>query len=263
MRLQTAFLAALSSAFLASAANAADLNLVTGNVRTVCSPLANPPFEFVEDGSPAGFDMEVADALAKSLGLEGKEVIDIPFEALKSGAALNARQCDVGINQVTPTPERRQNIGFSMDYLNDPEATGTLAGKGVKTFDDLAGKVLGVTSGSVEEVAFGKKLPEGATVKTYEDLLSLQKSVLTGQTDVIFYTYTGLAYKKDPNLEIGPDVLDIPNTYAVAVKKEGSEALLAAVDGALKTMIADGTIEKIAAKWFGSLPAEFAPQVAK
>jgi polar amino acid transport system substrate-binding protein len=70
-----------------------------------------PPFEMVApDGNPAGISVEMAQALAKSLGRE-VQIQNIPFDGLIP--ALKTGKIDLIISSMTETPERAQSIDFS------------------------------------------------------------------------------------------------------------------------------------------------------
>lgn len=53
---------------------------------TMATNATFPPYEYVDEGSAfggfAGIDVEVADAIAKKLGYEGVEVVDMEFDAI-------------------------------------------------------------------------------------------------------------------------------------------------------------------------------------
>src|SRR5215207_2701824 len=64
-----------------------------GKIKT-CTSLPYPPFQFDEGGKVVGFDVDMVDLIAKKLGVE-QEIVDVQFDVIKSGAALNAGQCDI------------------------------------------------------------------------------------------------------------------------------------------------------------------------
>lgn len=70
-----------------------------------------PPFNYQdESGKLTGFEVELAQALAKELGVEAQ------FQPTKWDgilAALESRRLDVVINQVTISDERRKKYDFS------------------------------------------------------------------------------------------------------------------------------------------------------
>jgi polar amino acid transport system substrate-binding protein len=78
--------------------------------------LAYPPFEMTDQaGKPSGVSVDLAMALAKSLGRE-VEIENIPFDGLIP--ALQTHKIDLIISSMTATPERARAIAFSDPYLN-------------------------------------------------------------------------------------------------------------------------------------------------
>ena len=74
------------------------LQTVSSGTLTVCSDVPYPPFEDFDETSESGFkgfDIDIVQAIADGLELE-LAVKDSAFDALQSGQALNAGQCDIG-----------------------------------------------------------------------------------------------------------------------------------------------------------------------
>jgi polar amino acid transport system substrate-binding protein len=90
--------------------------LVQDGALTTCTHLPYPPFQFERDGEVVGFDIELMDLVAEELGVE-QEVVDTPFETIKTGADLNAGKCDVAAAGMTITEERKAGLDFSVPVL--------------------------------------------------------------------------------------------------------------------------------------------------
>ena len=76
------------------------VELVSAGTLTTCTHLPYEPFQFQEGDEVVGFDVDVVDAVAEDLGVE-QEVINVPFETIQSGEALNSRQCDLAAAGMT------------------------------------------------------------------------------------------------------------------------------------------------------------------
>ena len=73
-----------------------------------------PPFEYLENGKPTGFDIDFANALAKEMGYKnGAKILDMKFEALVG--SVKAGQADVAIAGLTIDPEK--DASFSNPYF--------------------------------------------------------------------------------------------------------------------------------------------------
>ena len=63
-----------------------------------------PPYEYVEGNEYAGIDVEVAQAIAKELGMELK-VEDVEFGSIVSG--VQSGKFDIGMAGITVTEDRK------------------------------------------------------------------------------------------------------------------------------------------------------------
>ena len=98
----------------ATTETAGDLTTVTAGKLTMSTNAQFPPYEMVaDDGSFEGIDIEVADAIAKKLGLE-LQVDDMDFDAALL-AAQNGKS-DMVMAGVTVTDERLKVMDFSDTY---------------------------------------------------------------------------------------------------------------------------------------------------
>src|SRR5262249_47510703 len=96
-----------------------------------------------------GFDVDMVDLAAKKLGVS-QTILDVKFDVIKSGAALNANQCDVAAAGMTITDERKQNLDFTTPYFDEVIALFVKKGSGIKSLDDVKSKnlTLGVQTGT-------------------------------------------------------------------------------------------------------------------
>jgi polar amino acid transport system substrate-binding protein len=87
-----------------------------GNELVVGMDLSYPPFETIDPaGKPTGVSVEIAEALAQSLG-KTLRVENIPFTGLIP--SLQTRKIDCIISSMTDTPERRDSVDFSNPYIS-------------------------------------------------------------------------------------------------------------------------------------------------
>ena len=77
------------------------------------------PFEFRDEQNEiTGFDIEVAKAIARDLGM-GFEVTDMNFDSLIN--ALSSDMADIVIAGMTVTEERQQNVDFTDSYYTSTQ----------------------------------------------------------------------------------------------------------------------------------------------
>ena len=120
----------------ATTETAGDLTTVTAGKLTMSTNAQFPPYEMVaDDGSFEGIDIEVADAIAKKLGYEGVEVVDMEFDAIISDVATGKSM--IGMAGLTANNERMQNIYFSFPYATGIQAVIVKEDSPITSVDDL------------------------------------------------------------------------------------------------------------------------------
>ena len=233
--------------------------LIKSGVLTTCTHLPYAPFQSKDpSGKVVGFDVALIDLVATKLGVR-QEIVDTPFEGIKSGADLNSGKCDVAAAGMTITDERKKVLDFSDPYFDATQALATPVGKEAKTLEELAGKRLGVQGGTTGEEYINAQVKEKGLkieVVSYRDLAALQQALATNQVVAavndlpVWNEYI----KANPGKVTVAAGFDTGEKYGFAVKK-GNAALLKAVNEAISAARTDGTYDKIYAQWIGEKPA--------
>lgn len=105
-----------------------------------------PPMGFRDDsGNIVGFDIDLATEVAKRIGAE---LVVQPIDWSVKEQELSTKKIDVIWNGYTINDERRAQVLFSEPYMNNNQVAVVNGAKGYKTLADLAGKKVGVQSGS-------------------------------------------------------------------------------------------------------------------
>jgi len=115
--------------------------------------------------------------------------------------------------------------------------------------DDAAHARIGVMTGSTGEALTHERYPE-ADVKSFDDIMDAVGAIKAGQLDAIITTFPAALQvsKRNPDLTVLPQRLDHEDT-AVAIRRDDTE-LLAAVDGIIARLEADGTLASMRRRWF-------------
>ena len=97
--------------------------LVDASSLTVCTHLAYRPFQFLDTDNTTiiGFDVDLADVIAKKLGVTQK-IVDIDFGQITSGAVFESKKCDLGAAAITITDERNAAAPFTDPYFDATQA---------------------------------------------------------------------------------------------------------------------------------------------
>jgi polar amino acid transport system substrate-binding protein len=234
-----------------------NVELINSGQITTCTHLPYRPFQYEEGGKLVGFDVDLIDLVAKKLGVK-QEIIDTPFEGIQSGEDLNARKCDIAAAAMTITDERKQKIDFSDPYFDANQALLVTKGSGIKSFDDLKGKTLGVQSGTTGKMyAEENAEPKGVKLKDYEDLALEVNSVKTGQIPAAINDIPVLLdfVKQNPETEVTAQ-FQTGEKYGFGMKKGTSTDLAKVVNDTLREAKQDGTYDRIYEKWFGTKPGQ-------
>ena len=209
-----------------------------------------PPFTFHDEANAlVGFDVEIAQEIAKRLGVTA-EFVEGPWDGLIAG--IDANRYDVVINQVGITDARKEKYDFSDPYI---ASKAVLIVKGdndtIKTFADLAGKKSAQTLTS----NFGKLAEESCAVLVGTDGFDQSVAlVLQGRADAtINDSLSFFDFKKkqaDANLKIAAEQENADHSGVLLAK--GKPELLAAINAALEEIKSDGTYATISEKYFGA-----------
>lgn len=243
----------------APAASAADAaaSAPTAKVLVVGTDAAYAPFEFQNDkGEIVGFDVDVITAVAAKAGLQVK-LVNTPWEGIFNALAQGDR--DALISAVTITPERRQTMDFTTAYFDAVQLIAVKQDSKVARFEDLKKLKVGVQTGTTGDEVVTKLLGKNSTaIKRFESTPLALKELESGGVDAVVADNGVVIHYVANNPGVGfktvSDASFTPEQYGIAVKKGASE-LLGQLDQALAAIRADGTYDKIYAKYFGSAPA--------
>jgi polar amino acid transport system substrate-binding protein len=228
-----------------SASAAGGVTLMQPGKLTVCSDVPYEPFEFQKDGEIVGFDIDIANELAKDLNAE-LNVVDSSFEAIETGTALT--QCDVSISSISITDTRKEVMDFSEPYMDDDLTLVASEASGIANIEDAKGKKVGVQQATTG-ADYAKE--QGIEAQQFEDTGLLVQALQAGTIDAALGNQSVLAYaiKDDEKLK------RVEN-YATGEKlgisiKKGSTAMADQVNSTLKRLKDDGSLEKFETTWFG------------
>ncbi|WP_432477090.1 transporter substrate-binding domain-containing protein [Nocardioides sp. GXQ0305] len=222
------------------------LKLVEEGTLTICTHLPYEPFEFTEGGEVVGFDVDVLEIAAESEGLD-TSVVDIGWETIVSGEALNTGECDVAAGAMTITPEREAVMDFSDPYFEATQALMTQTGSGISSLEDLAGKTIAVQDATTGADYVKENAPDDAKVVSFEDSALMQQAVKTGRADAGVNDNGLLDYfvSQNPDVEVTNE-FKTGEEYGFSVKKGDNDALLRVINDA----IGSDAYDEAAATWF-------------
>lgn len=222
----------------------------------VAVPQDFPPFGSAGlDMQPIGYDIDVAAAIAEHLDVELEL---IPVTSANRVPYLQTDRVDLVISSLGKNEERMKVIDFTQAYA--PFYNGIFGDDSFEGADvaALAGKTVGVTRGSVEDLALTELVGPDVTVNRYEDNNGTISAFLSGQVDVIATGNVVAAAILERNPPRAPELkFLISNSPCYIGLNKNQPELLAAVDGVIAEMKADGSLNAISQKWLrADLPAD-------
>lgn len=242
---------ALACTLPATAADLLDTVKARGTLR-IAMEGTYPPFNFkdAKTGKLAGYDVDVANAVAAKLGLK-PEFVTTEWSAILAG--LVADKYDVIVSQVGITAKREQAFDFSRPYTySSPQLiVRRNDGAAYRTLGDLKGKTVGVGQGSVFEQQ-ARAVP-GIEVKSYPGAPENLQDLAFGRIDAALNDSLMVAYLlKNSQLPIKAGArVGAVERIGIPLRK-GNPKFRAAVDKALADLQADGSLAAMSTKWFGT-----------
>lgn len=209
-----------------------------------------------KDGKLIGYDVEMAKAAFKKMGLDARfQVIDWSMKETE----LNTGHIDAIWNGYTMTPERMQHVAFSKPYHTDRQVLLTREDSGIMFPKDIHGKQLGVQTGSSGLSTFNER-PEllkndlGTRPVQYDTFDKAINDVKVGRIDSVLIDNDYANYYLTHNRPSVPlKLVPIPfppEQFAVGLRKQ-DETLRFKLDRAIEQLHQDGTEQKLAMKYFG------------
>ena len=224
----------------------------------IASDASFPPMEYVDESKAiVGFDVDMMNAIAAAMGFK-VEYKNTAWDGIFAG--LEGAAYDAILSAVTITDERKEKYDFSDPYVNAGQIVVVRAEETAITGDkSLSGKVVGAQIGTTG--AFAVQAIAGATLKEYDsidlallDLLNKNVDAVVVDTPVAANYVLASENFKGKLKTVGASFTE--EYYGVVARKGDPTGFLPKFNEGLKKIKADGTYDKIYAKWIGASPAK-------
>ena len=200
-----------------------------------------PPFAYVDkNGTPAGFDVDAVDWMAKKLGFKVKHQ---PMEWSGIVASLQAKKIDFIASGLSVTEERAQKIDYTIPYWVIKQVM-VVKKDSALTVDDIrtGGKTLGVQSGTSEAKWLKDQIGKDGvnyTLRMYDSAPLAVEDVINGRIDAAAMDDAPAADAagKKPVKILGTFGMD-PENFAYGVNKDDKE-LKELLNKGLEMLMAD------------------------
>lgn len=214
-----------------------------------------------------GFDVELAQAVGKDLGVE------VEFQLINwnnKENELESKNVDLLWNGMTITPEREAQMEISEPYMLN-EQVAIIRKADASKFDSLD-KMLASKKWTAESGSAGAELiPElGATLIGVSSQINILTELNAGSADIgvmdsvmagYYINETGSEYAD--SLMIAPVKIALEDEYYGIAARKGEVALMDKINTSLAKLYADGTVGKIAETYGLTdviLPVEYTSQ---
>ena len=227
--------------------------LKNGTVR-IGVPLDVPPFGSVNaQRQPEGFDIDLANLVAKALGVK-VELVQltganrIPF--------LLTDKVDIVISVMGLTPERAKQIMFTAPYADTSLAVWGAKSQNVKSADQLGSLRVVAAKGTTQDLGLSEMNPKANIMRTEDDATAAQ-AYITGQADMIATNSLIIPdlMKRAPNKEFDQKFV-IRRSPAHMGVRMGEHYLVRWLDSFIFFNTMNGELDKLHRKW---LAAPMAP----
>lgn len=240
--------AAAATTAAETAAKEAEAPAEDKGVLKVGSDCTFAPFEYEENGSYTGFDIDLMEAMAKEMGYSDVEFVNTEFKGLIPG--LTAGKFDVIASAMYMTDERKETIDFSDSYFpgglcimvqnDNTDITGP---------DSLSGKRVAVQVGTKSVTYLEENYPDVERVEV-EQNAEMFLQLETGKVDaVVTGRPAAMVYAKESGKVKVLDEGLTEELYGWGVRK-GETELVDSLNTALAALKENGTYDEIKAKYF-------------
>ncbi|PCJ10214.1 MAG: amino acid ABC transporter [Rhodobacteraceae bacterium] len=251
MKLKTILAATIAAATITAGAATAE------QVKIGIAAEAYPPFASVDSsGTWVGWEIEVIDAVCAAAKLDCV-ITPVAWDGIIP--SLTGQQIDAIMASMSITAERAKTIDFSNPYYNTPAVI--VADKSLDidaTPESLAGKIIGIQASTIHQ-AYAQEYFKDSEIRVYQTQDEANQDLFAGRIDATQADSIAMAdfVGSDAGAccEIkGPVANDesILGKGVGAGTRKGDETLQAALNAGIAAILADGTHEKITARYFNA-----------
>ena len=213
-----------------------------------------PPYSYLDDnGDYAGYDVEMAQAVCDLLGWE-LEIVELDWDS--KYIMLDAGDMDCIWSGLTIDFINPDEFSVSFPYQENTQIVLTKADSGIETLADLEGKVVGVQLGTSADILISEDGDCADLGATFADIVRpssypLAKTELDANgVDALVIDLSiasNLIGENADAYKILDEVVYTEN-YGICFRKDDAD-MCAQVEGALMSLVADGTYLSLAEKY--------------
>ena len=218
---------------------------------------SSPPFSFRDHGKGiVGYDVDLAERVAKSLGVATEKIAIINAERI---AALQHDRVDLVAVGMTRSKGRAKEIDFSYAYLDSPHMVLVRSDSGIAHVGDLAGRKLALVRSASVDAELKATVPTMQIV-LFDDYNGAFAALADKEVDGFLADKMLLLWFAQKSGHAADFTLmgdyQLPRTSGFALKKT-EPGFLDFVNQTLLELEASGEAAKIYDAWFAPVPRAF------
>ncbi|HEX8394127.1 MAG TPA: ABC transporter substrate-binding protein/permease [Longimicrobium sp.] len=210
------------------------------------------PFVEADPANPAivrGFDVEIAEMIARGLGREPR-FVQVAWASIPQSAERG--DFEIGLSGVEDRPELRARHALTIPYFEFQEVLAVRpADRGrYRTLADLAGRRVATLGGTLAyELLLAEKARTGLVPVSYDDDVHPYTDLVAGRVDAVLLddVIAARALRRTGGFVIQPT--SIAASHYVGVMASGNTALRDSVNEILRARMRDGSLEKTFRAW--------------
>jgi polar amino acid transport system substrate-binding protein len=218
---------------------------------------SSPPFSFRDDGKDiVGYDVDLAERVAKSLGVATEKIAIINAERI---AALQQDRVDLVAVGMTRSKGRAKEIDFSYAYLDSPHMVLVRRDSGIAHVGDLAGRKLALVRSASVDAELKAAVPT-MQIALFDDYNGAFAALADKEVDGFLADKMLLLWFAQRSGHAADFTLmgdyQLPRTAGFALKKD-EPGFRDFVNRRLLELEASGEAAKIYDAWFAPVPRTF------
>jgi len=223
-----------------------------GQFRWAGDPEGGAPYVEASPQNPdtlVGFDVEIAELLARGLGLEPKFVL-VTFSSIDQSVARG--DAEIGLSGIEDSAARRRSMSVTVPYYEFREVLSVRDSDSPRyqKLADLAGRRVGTLGGTLAyEILLAAQRDYGLSAVAYEDDVHPFSDLVLGRVDAVLLdnVLAERRRRKMTGFTIQPE--SVATGHYVGVLSKANALLRDRVDDILRGAMRDGTLERVFRKW--------------
>ncbi|MBO7126373.1 amino acid ABC transporter substrate-binding protein [bacterium] len=228
-----------------SNAGSAEIKTVESGKLTWATSIPFDFYEFFENDSLKGFDVEIAVAIANKLGLK-QQYDSMDFDSIIPSVANG--KADIGLSALNITESRKELVNFSIPYLDLRPVLLVLTDSPIKSVDDVKDKKVGVQDESANDDFVKTKLSDAEVISFDKETKAIEDLKQKNIDAIVFDRENAIKYSNE-NDDITMIDEALGEYYCAIAVSKGNSKLLESINSILMEMAESGKLDSLKAKY--------------